>query len=70
MSFESLNDFFCDLDKKADLSEAFDRLDSGDNINAEVVALGAKFGYDFNEEELAQVIDVARKMKRAQTEQE
>ena len=51
MSFEAITNFFDDLDNKEDLAKEFEAIAADENFKANLVALGAKFGYEFTLEE-------------------
>ncbi|MCK0514743.1 Nif11 family protein [Anaerobiospirillum sp. NML120448] len=70
MSFEAITNFFDDLDNKEDLAKEFEAIAADENFKANLVALGAKFGYEFTLEELEKVAASAKRMQEGAAAQE
>lgn len=66
MSFEAISALFDNLDNNAELAKEFESIKSDDNFKANLVALGAKFGYEFTLDELEQVAATAKKIQEGQ----
>lgn len=66
MSFEAISALFDNLDNNEELSKEFETIKSDEDFKTNLVALGAKFGYEFTLEELEQVAATAKKIQEGE----